>query len=209
MKDYKEQVLVVPKKYFNFKHTGIYPFNKDLEGILSTLSTYSHYVQRNDVETDSNYLQLIPYIIFRVHRADSETDTKYFTYIRTKSGAEDRLHQLISCGIGGHINLCDNAESLKEIIQNCIKRELKEEVGFEVSTDALNYCGLIYDPTNSVGEVHLGILVLVDIPEPIYFKEGACKEISYLDYKTASQILDLKTESWTKLSVEYLQKFET
>lgn len=209
MKDYKEQVLVVPKKYFNFKHAGIYPFNKDLEGILSTLSAHAHYAQRKDVETDSKYLQLIPYIIFRVNRVDSEADTKYFTYKRTKAGAEDRLHQLISCGIGGHINLCDNEDNLKETIKNCIKRELKEEVGFEVSTDDLNYCGLIYDPTNSVGEVHLGILILVDISEPVYFKEEVCKEITYLDYKTASQILDLKTESWTKLSVEYLQQFET
>lgn len=120
------------------------------------------FMPRDQVEEDPTYLQIIPYIMLR--KGD-----EIFTYSRGVGGGEARLHSNYSIGLGGHIDREDSwvfpGKGL-DIIHTILcsaERELREEVGVtvEINTDACH--GLLFDPTTPVGNVHLGVLMEVEI----------------------------------------------
>jgi len=75
-------------------------------------------VDRDQAEKDKHYKQIIPYAIFVNEKGE------IFNYQRGKSGAEDRLKNLRSVGIGGHINLEDSKLLLKH---NDVIEEMREK----------------------------------------------------------------------------------
>lgn len=118
------------------------------------------WIERDKAEQDPHFLQLIPYTVIR----DYETD-KVFLYERLKKGNEARLHSNLSIGVGGHIDYHDNIGDIASEIMQSAYVEIKEELDIEdfencqlESTDIT-----IFDPSNDVGKVHLGIVFTLDI----------------------------------------------
>ena len=107
--------------------------------------------KRPECEKNYNFIQMIPYIILR--DIDRETGAvKYLTYKRGKKGAENKLHDKFSVGVGGHISVNQyvdpalksdhvyiqhNAIPAKIVVAELVK-EIQEETGFNM-IDQLNY----------------------------------------------------------------------
>lgn len=144
-----ERVLVlpaevaVPQEWLGIKTEG-------LDGFESTVRKNGQFRRRGDVETDPNWKQVIPYLVFN-HQ------DRYFLMQRTTAGGEERLHNKFSLGIGGHVNEpdLDGAE-----ISDWAKREFEEEVEYSGGYTTTPI-GLIYEPTSLVGQVHLGYVLLL------------------------------------------------
>ncbi len=152
----EKQILVIPTSKF-----------KELKGMvnLSTfrdiVNTHGVFYSREKAETDENYLQIIPYVV--IYRYDQSTKSnKVFCYQRLKGGNEARLHAKYSVGIGGHVDKGDYTDTKSKwdhVIESSL-REIKEEVKgnvLEPKVFPTNF--LIYDDTNEVGRVHLGLLM--------------------------------------------------
>ncbi len=166
------------------------------EKILSVDNMF--YIDRDIAENDKSYKQVIPYCL--INRGDS-----IFCYQRSKSGSENRLHDLWSLGVGGHVNPCDGFD--KETITNACKREIEEEVEFSKLKNA-HFVGLINDDSNDVSSVHFGVVYSVNLFDNSSFrvKEESLAEGSFLK-KEIVKIEDKNWENWSNLIVEkYLRK---
>ena len=151
----KEIVLVTPRVDFinvvkPSKITSLSGAEKNVYGLekgqFSSL-VFSGY-KRPECEQAYDYIQMIPYIILR--DIDQETGvTTYLTYKRGKKGAENKLHDKYSVGVGGHISVNDfvvqgsegdhvelqtNGDSLAIVIRELIK-EIQEETGFDITAE--------------------------------------------------------------------------
>ena len=126
-------------------------------------------------------------------------DDEILTLIRTKSQSEKRLHNKVSLGIGGHINIEDSKDPL-----DAYKRGMEREINEEVDVDLLNkpqFLGVIYDGTTDVGSVHLGMAFKV----LINFRDINEKEKFEYSWKTSKELQEM-TERMEGWSVHILEK---
>lgn len=117
-------------------------------------------IDKDMAELDPDYLQLLPYVVVRV-------DTHCMLhYRRGKAYGESRLKGLLSLGFGGHVELQDigspGSGSLIDTLLYSANRELQEELGSH-APKVTKFEATIFDPTNEVGRVHLGLLAFVDV----------------------------------------------
>jgi predicted NUDIX family phosphoesterase len=110
------------------------------------------FLPRQEAEQDPSHKQLIPYLVLR-------HEGKVFHY-RRRGGGEKRLLALRSIGLGGHVT--DEDGPAAGAYRNGLLRELREEVelagGYEERV-----VGLINDDRTPVGQVHLGIVHVLDL----------------------------------------------
>lgn len=185
-----------------------------LQGILRTPGVMQ-YKRRGDVETDTSLLQPIPYcIVF------CKSTKRILTYKRSKKGGETRLHDMYSIGFGGHININDVKNCLKELakedphvirctcpIRLGAYRELEEELSLTMD----NICVLqlfkwyIYDDASEVSSVHIGLpyLCVVDKEEDIKLTEDTAIELRWLDFDGLNDA-GLNFESWSSIVIAEL-----
>lgn len=155
-----ENVLVVPA-------AGIAPFlsgkftSAGLERCLDYILSSHSFLNRASAEEDPSYKQIIPYVAVR-HQAN------YLLTQRTKRQTESRLHGKFSLGIGGHINDEETASSDHNIIRAGLERELQEEIHILGPRLALNLAGIISDDTTPVGQVHLGLVFVLETGSPSF-----------------------------------------
>lgn len=104
--------------------------------------------------------QILPYVVFKY-------GSKVFTYSR-KLGEEARLHGSRSIGVGGHIDVEDIDGGALSTIHKAMLREVKEEVGINMTTSEVvefKFLPAILDYTNTVGMVHLGVVTVIELSE--------------------------------------------
>lgn len=150
--------------------------------------------------------QILPYMVIKCGK-------EYLMYHR--KGKEERLHGLLSMGIGGHIDLPDAAfagyredgtvrtATFKEIIQYAAQRELAEEVGYVLDTDEeINFTYAILSPADEVSQVHLGLLATIEVGSKVDIE--ASDEIIQPFWVHESDLMKHynKAEEWTKLIIE-------
>jgi predicted NUDIX family phosphoesterase len=112
---------------------------------------------RSEVETDPEYLQLIPYVVLTWRGG-------VFHYRRGAAGTETRLRSLRSVGIGGHISE-DDAAGGDDPYRAGMARELAEEVAVGCGW-VETFLGFIHDPRTPVGRVHLGVVHRFELEAP-------------------------------------------
>lgn len=157
------------------------------------------YVDRDEAENNKDFKQVIPYCLVTC-------DDKIFCYQRSNKGSENRLHELWSFGIGGHINPCDGIG--EESITNACKREFEEEVSVTKINNA-GFVGLINDDSDFVNSVHFGIVFHVKLNSGaiLQTKDEALSNGKFL-FTEIVKIEDKKWEKWSELVLkEYLRKF--
>jgi predicted NUDIX family phosphoesterase len=115
------------------------------------------YRPRAEVETDPTFKQLVPYVVLR-------WCDQVFHYTRGKRATETRLQALRSVGVGGHIS-ADDSGLFDSPYREALFRELAEEVRLESPYEE-RCLGLINDDSTPVGQVHLGIVHVLDLAEP-------------------------------------------
>ena len=158
MSKWDEQILVVNRKeLFNNEENHFYGFiEKNDEKTKKIIDTFESYEvkRRGDMEEDSNYKQLIGYVLLK-----DEVTGEVLVYKRLVGGGEARLHGKASVGIGGHMNEVEG-KTIFEMLKINAARELNEEVGVseEEALNNLHFIGLINDDKTEVGQVHVGVV---------------------------------------------------
>lgn len=201
----EEHILVVPESVVN--EIGYFEgFESDTEKYLGPIlgSDQLSFQPRGKMETDPSYKQLIPYVL--LEWTDPDGRTKIFTYTRGGGGGEKRLHAKRSIGIGGHISQEDSdGESNDHTDTYAIgmKRELDEEIKLD-SQYSQTLEGLIYDPSNDVGTVHLGVVHRFVLSDPhVASNESDLADGGFVDVDELKDDID-RLETWSKLALEAL-----
>ncbi len=186
-KTWVQQISIIPMDLTNF-------INK------STAAGFE-FVLRSEAETDDSKKQIIPYIILQTH------DLKR-TAIYNRQGSEQRLHDLWSIGIGGHINPEDNhqqTDSFQKILMAGMTRELNEELAHQPQNDVLDFLGVISEEQTDVGKVHLGAVfrILTDTPD----KYSPGSELFQFKWKNTKDLENLNLELWSKLTLKLIPDY--
>ena len=155
---------------------------------------------RGAMETDPSYKQLIPYVL--LEWTDGDGVIRLFAYTRGGGGGESRLHAKRSVGIGGHISREDSAEGADPYTTG-MQRELAEEVCLE-SEYSEKREGLIYDPSNEVGKVHLGVVHRFVLQSPdVSSNEADLADGGFMTIDALRAEWD-RLETWTQLAIDAL-----
>ena len=191
-----ERVLIVPAREFDAlgRFQGFSPAaDRYLDHLLAPgLPTFR---PRSEVEDDPAWKQIIPYVVFRA-------GDLVFTYARGKSGTEARLRQLRSLGVGGHVAEEDaDGRATRDAYEVALHRELAEEVTLG-SPGRLTTVGLINDDSNPVGQVHLGVVHLYDLDEPLVEpREAALADPAFVSLADLIATRD-RFETWSQVVID-------
>ncbi len=196
-----EQVLVVPRALFDEMGAfeGIQTAEVDAR-MTRLLDPANHFfMDRAQAEEDPSHKQLIPYCVFRCGE-------KILHYTRGKSGGESRLHAKISVGVGGHINPIDTGEGRvgPEAYFAAVSRELEEELE-KLGPRTSRIIALLNDESNAVGQVHLGIVHLVDLEETdVVAREDALSDLGFSPLSELRGAMFERLETWSQHCIAHL-----
>ena len=196
----EEHILVVPESVVTNIGT-INGFEADVDRFLEPIlnSDELSFQPRSQMETDPSFKQLIPYVL--LEWSDSGV-TKLFTYTRGGGGGESRLHAKRSVGIGGHISR-EDADAGGDPYSTGMQRELAEEVQLNANYQA-SRVGLLYDPSNDVGKVHLGIVHKFVLESPdVQSNEADLAEGGFVSLDELRNDFD-RLETWSQLAIKSL-----
>lgn len=187
-----EQILVIPRKELLPEPLHGFVYVSDLPYIMNVMDKIE-VKRRGDMEEDPTYKQLISYVI-----AVDENDN-ILIYTRLTGGGETRLHGQSSIGVGGHMNPI-NGKTSQELLEENTLRELKEELG--LTPTKLELIGYVNDDTNSVGQVHFGLVYIADVKRSeINITETDTLEIDFVDMDHLPENM----ETWSSLIAEVIK----
>ncbi len=187
-----EQVLVVPRPVV-IPSAGWHGVRSVERGAFEAMvEEHGRFEDRAAMETDPTFKQVIPYLVLR-------DGTSYFLMRRTRAGADARLHDRFSIGIGGHLNPGDRD------IAGGLAREWDEEVVAAFRPD-FEFVGLLNDDTTEVGAVHLGAVFVGDASgRPVAIRETAKLSGSFAPAEAVREVVD-RMETWSAIVFEYLER---
>lgn len=200
-----EQVLVIERRVL--EETGMFQgLVFDVQPRLERLFTSGtpRFMPRAEAENDSNFKQLIPYVILCCNG-------KTLSYVRGKRAGETRLVGNRSIGIGGHINPIDDMTlfgDFRETYLNAVQREVEEEIHVKTGyTDRI--AALINDDSNAVGAVHLGVVHLWTLETETVEKHE--QMITQMAFMTPDELLAERDtmETWSQLCLDSLTTLVT
>ena len=190
-----EQVLVV-KREDMFPDGAWHGFvTENLERHQKTIRDKHFFKPRAEVENDSSFQQIIPYVVFR-------HGDRYFLTHRLRASSEKRLRKQYSLGVGGHINPGDLQGG--DPILDGLKREWAEEVIYDGRFEA-KLLGLLNEESSPVSKVHLGVVFLVEGDSPNIQIRETNKLAGDLLTLDEMRIHFLEMESWSQLVYERLR----
>lgn len=192
--------------------------------------------QRESLEDDENWLQILPYTVITKKTSNGREFAKY---TRMKGGGEARLEGNTSLGWGGHPDRDmlmwneDGGLNFRRSITSIIRTELSQECRFytylsdgttkqsisiydmidaegdSLLGDAVSllHYGFIYDRSNPVGRVHLAVVSVLEVPEEVFVESGEA-ELRFDAMLTAPELaLDTSDwENWTKLIISAVKE---
>lgn len=174
--------LLLPKPVHGFTMSGAQEYR-------SRVLTYGEFRMRSEMEHDPSMKQIIPYLIVR-------HDSKVFAFQRSAGGGEARLHGKFSVGVGGHINRSD-VEGAADVVDAGLRRELLEELVIRGKWKP-RLVGALNDDTNPVGQVHFGLVHVVDLESPeVEVREAQSLSGRLVDGAELHQLRD-RMETWSQ-----------
>lgn len=188
-----EQILVVPRGdlFWNGVFRGVSA--DGLDEYLSRIRHFGIFRRRGDVEDDPSLKQIIPYLVVR-------SGDRYMLIRRSRAGNEQRLHDLYSIGVGGHIAK-EDVDGADDVIAAGLRRELEEELTIDGEWSA-RPVGVLNDDANAVGQVHFGLVHLVEVPSG----RVAIKEAERLTGRLAPaheiRAVYAQMETWSQLVLD-------
>ena len=163
-----EQILVIKSDilFRDGKWQGLKTENLDY--YLDLIKKNAEFKRRGDVENDSAYQQIIPYILFSFK-------DQFFAYKYLNGAGEQRLvNNNYQLGIGGHINKSDvNGDD--DILEAGMMREWEEEVHFKGHLLEKKFVGIVNDESHPVEQVHIGLVYHFVGDKPDIFVEETDK----------------------------------
>jgi predicted NUDIX family phosphoesterase len=187
----QELVFVVPRAAVMGSDGwhGISP--ADPAAFTELISRAGRYAPRAAMEEDGTFKQIIPYLVLR-------DGPRYFLMRRTRGGADKRLHDRYSIGVGGHLNPGDGG------LEGGLRREWEEELA-AAFVPAFTFVGLLNDDTTDVGSVHLGAVYVADAGgRPVAIRETNKLSGEFADPDAVRSVVD-RMETWSRLVFEFLE----
>jgi predicted NUDIX family phosphoesterase len=186
-----ENVLVVPTSGITLLLSGPFTCAK-LDACLEYILPNGSFRSRALVEEDPSFKQIIPYVVIR--HAD-----RFLLTRRTNRQTESRLHGKYSIGIGGHINDEEKFTGDQNVIEAGLERELDEEIHLLGRRQSLNLVGIISDDSTPVGQVHLGLVFLLETDSADFTVNEA--DLMTAEWATVESLEKCfeKMESWSQI----------
>jgi predicted NUDIX family phosphoesterase len=182
-------------------------FNNDYAHLV--MNEHNHiFVEREQAEKDKHYKQIIPYVIFMNEK------NEIFNYKRGSGGGEDRLKNLRSIGIGGHISSDDLINCNNVNFYNFgLYREVAEEFGLNDESKLKSDCfdsfplAFINEEDTEVGQVHFGSVHILSIDENIinFLEEDVIVDAQFSQYNEIIRDID-SYENWSQLCLSNWSK---
>lgn len=189
----EEQILVVPRARL-FAGSAVHGFTTvDAAAYRDRARIFGEFRRRAEMEADPSMKQIIPYMIVR-------HGSRFFLFQRTTAGGEPRLHGKFSIGVGGHVNRAD-VEGATDPMDAGLRRELEEELLID-GTWRARLVGVLNDDTNSVGQVHFGLVHIVEVGSPeISVRESDTLTGRLADAAELRGLYD-RMETWSQLILD-------
>lgn len=175
--------------------------------VLPIDHTDAWFAPRGHLETDENFKQIIPYVIVERHG-------KVLLYERTNTGGEFRLHNKVSVGFGGHVDIGDVSYSedgerinIQETVANAAIREIREELEIEENIEAFDFYGVVMKDDDPVDKVHIGFVLILSIRGTALSKESQIEVIGFTKIDNVLKYYGDALEGWSKSVLENLQRF--
>lgn len=163
----------------------------DLDTFAAKVARHGRFAPRPAMERDPSFKQIIPYLVLR-------DDARYFLMRRTRAGADERLHDRFSIGVGGHLNPGDGD------LDGGLRREWSEELEAGFVPD-FRFIGLLNDDTTEVGSVHLGAVFTADAGgRPVGVRETVKLTGGFAEPRTVAAVVD-RMETWSSLVFAFLE----
>lgn len=196
-----EQVLVVPRALL--EEIGSFEGIRT-EGLGAATArlmdpTSHFFMDRAAAEEDPSHKQLIPYCVFRCGE-------RILHYTRGKAGGESRLHAKISVGVGGHVNPVDmdGGKTGSAAYHAAVTREIEEELDLPEEHEH-RIIALLNDDSNPVGQVHLGIVHLIDLKsDAVASREDALLDLGFTPLSELNGPLFERLETWSQFCIRHL-----
>ena len=157
--------------------------------------------KRNEMEEDPSYKQIIPYAVI-------SNNESFYLFRRTSGQTEKRLQDLLSLGIGGHMNPSGSIESEEKYLMDELKREFFEEVRLfnGCSIEEIEFIGFINDDTIPVGKVHIGLLYDIHVSnKEVYVNERDKMTAEWIDKSRLAEFYD-RMETWSRITYDFYIK---
>lgn len=197
-----EQIIVVPRKalfdFGNLDFQGTESRTDRVARLNENIQNNFGVMRRGDAEENENFKQPIPYAVIK-------RGEQVFVYERLQGGGEERLHNKLSIGAGGHMNL--DGHDFHESLMNNLKRELEEELDIQSSSMDLRVIGFINDDEDEVGRVHIAVLVVIDLDAnaTVSVRETDQLEGDFVNlHLLKTKSLYDRLENWSKIAVDTL-----
>jgi len=196
-----EQVLVVPRALLEEIGTFEGIRTEGIEDAIGRLldPTAHFFMDRAAAEEDPSHKQLIPYCVFRCGE-------RILHYTRGKSGGESRLHAKLSVGVGGHVNPVDTGggKTGPDAYHAAVTREIEEELNLP-EEHSHRIIALLNDESNPVGQVHLGIVHVVDLKsDSVSSREDALTDLTFTPLSELNGALFERLETWSQFCIRHL-----
>jgi predicted NUDIX family phosphoesterase len=125
-----------------------------------------------------------------------------------KGAGETKLHNKFSLGVGGHMNYVENTNRFDEVVFENLHREIEEELHvFSTVKPEIKFIGLINDDSNEVGQVHIGLLVVIDVHKDTIVEVRETEELAgkfiSIDELKEKEVYE-RLENWSKIVVDIL-----
>lgn len=205
-----ETILVIDRKLFD--DIGSFQgFNPKPDAYLNAVGDRKNwqFKAKSAMEQDPSYKQPIPYVIIVREPGDPDR-VQIFSYTRAKASGEERLHDLLSVGLGGHIGTQDQepnpGDQDRGILHNALFREITEEVGQIPEAWSMDCVGVINDDETPVGRVHLGFCFILKVSTKLTaIDPDELQEASFLKRYQVKENLDKDLyEPWSKIALTHL-----
>ena len=192
-----ESIAYVPRHQLADRDWLPHGFRPDPDrAIYETLTDSIAFAPRPELETDPSRKQLIPYVVVRA-------GARIWTMRRRRAQTEERLHDQLSIGVGGHVP-DEVLDADTAPLRAGMRRELHEELHIPREVD-VDYIGILNDDTDEVGQVHLGLVYECEAPE----EDVEIRETEKLvgEWKTVEELEERRDqlESWSRLLLEELE----
>ena len=187
-----ELVLVVPRTSLMGDPGWVGVTTDGLATFEAIVARDGEFRPRPAMEQDRTWKQVIPYLVLR-------DGPRYFLMRRTKAGADARLHDRYSIGVGGHLNPGDGD------LGGGLRREWREEVEADFEP-AFRLIGLLNDDSTEVGSVHVGAVYVADAEgRPVAIRETDKLTGAFAEPAETAAVLD-RMVTWSSLVFEHLER---
>ena len=183
-----ERVLVVPRDRIMDTRGWRGILELGTAPLLDVIAAEGRFEPRAAMERDPRFKQVVPYLVLRDRG-------RLFLMRRTRAGGDERLHDKLSIGIGGHLNPGDVD------LAGGLAREWAEEVAADFVPE-FRLVGLLNDDETEVGRVHLGVVYVAEAAgRAVRIRETHKLEGAFAEPSAIRAVYD-RLETWSQLVLD-------